>query len=36
MRINLGPSFEVFAVKACPFVPARVFEWALRKYHRLE
>jgi hypothetical protein len=31
-----GPAFEVFAVKACPCVPVRVFEWAMRKYYRLE
>jgi NAD(P)-dependent dehydrogenase (short-subunit alcohol dehydrogenase family) len=32
---TIGPAFEVFAVQARPFVPARVFEWATRKYYRL-
>lgn len=32
---TVGPAFEVFAVYARPFVPARVFEWAMRKYYRL-
>ncbi len=32
---TVGPIFEVFAAYARPFVPARVFEWAVRKYYRL-
>jgi NAD(P)-dependent dehydrogenase (short-subunit alcohol dehydrogenase family) len=32
---TVGPIFEVFAATARPFVPARFFEWALRKYYRL-
>jgi NAD(P)-dependent dehydrogenase (short-subunit alcohol dehydrogenase family) len=32
---TIGPIFEVFAAYARPFVPARVFEWAMRKYYRL-
>jgi NAD(P)-dependent dehydrogenase (short-subunit alcohol dehydrogenase family) len=32
---TVGPIFEVFAATARHFVPARFFEWALRKYYRL-
>lgn len=32
---TVGPIFEVFAAYARPFVPARFFEWAVRKYYRL-
>jgi NAD(P)-dependent dehydrogenase (short-subunit alcohol dehydrogenase family) len=32
---TVGPIFEVFTATARPFVPARFFEWALRKYYRL-
>jgi NAD(P)-dependent dehydrogenase (short-subunit alcohol dehydrogenase family) len=32
---TIGPLFEVFAAYARPLVPARVFEWAMRKYYRL-
>ena len=32
---TVGPIFEAFAATARPFVPARFFEWALRKYYRL-
>jgi NAD(P)-dependent dehydrogenase (short-subunit alcohol dehydrogenase family) len=32
---TVGPIFEVFAAYARPFVPARFFEWCLRKYYRL-
>jgi NAD(P)-dependent dehydrogenase (short-subunit alcohol dehydrogenase family) len=32
---TVGPIFEVFAATARPFVPARFFEWCVRKYYRL-
>ena len=32
---TIGPAFEVLAMHARPFVPARFFEWALRTYYRL-
>jgi NAD(P)-dependent dehydrogenase (short-subunit alcohol dehydrogenase family) len=32
---TIGPIFEVFAATARPFVPARFFEWCVRKYYRL-
>jgi NAD(P)-dependent dehydrogenase (short-subunit alcohol dehydrogenase family) len=32
---TVGPIFEVFAAYARPYVPARFFEWCVRKYYRL-
>jgi NAD(P)-dependent dehydrogenase (short-subunit alcohol dehydrogenase family) len=32
---TVGPIFEVFTATARPLVPARFFEWAVRKYYRL-
>lgn len=32
---TVGPIFEVFAAYARPLVPARFFEWCVRKYYRL-
>jgi len=32
---TVGPIFEVFTAYARHFVPARFFEWAVRKYYRL-
>jgi NAD(P)-dependent dehydrogenase (short-subunit alcohol dehydrogenase family) len=32
---TVGPVFQVFAAYARPLVPARFFEWAVRKYYRL-
>jgi NAD(P)-dependent dehydrogenase (short-subunit alcohol dehydrogenase family) len=32
---TVGPIFEVFAAYARPWVPARFFEWCVRKYYRL-
>ena len=32
---TVGPIFEVFTAYARPFVPARFFEWCVRKYYRL-
>jgi NAD(P)-dependent dehydrogenase (short-subunit alcohol dehydrogenase family) len=32
---TIGPIFEVFTAYARPFVPARFFEWCVRKYYRL-
>jgi short-subunit dehydrogenase len=32
---TVGPLFQIVAAYARPLVPARFFEWAVRKYYRL-